>query len=138
MFSLAYVSSSVGLLSCSDLLEIMTRSVANNARAGLTGILLYKDGNLIQVLEGEEDVVMATYAKIGRDPRHRGLITLLSGPIEERQFPGWSMGFRDLDCPEVRSMPGFGESADRPLTESEFAADPTGCRRLLETFRRTM
>ena len=138
MFSLAYVSSSVGLFSRAVLLEIMARSVANNARLGLTGILLYKEGNLMQVLEGDEAAVMTLYGKIGRDPRHRGLITLLRGPIEERQFPDWSMGYRDLNCPEVRAMPGFSEFMNRPLTADEFGADPTGCRRLLETFKRTM
>ena len=65
----------------------------NNEKAGVTGMLLYKDGNFMQVLEGEERVVQALSAKIGRDPRHEKMVTLLEGPLAEREFSDWSMGF---------------------------------------------
>ena len=50
----------------------------------------------MQVLEGEESVVLGLYSRIKRDPRHRGVLTLLQGPVPDRQCPDWSMGFRDL------------------------------------------
>ena len=42
-------------------------------------MLLYKDGNLMQVLEGEESAVRALYAKITADDRHRGHMILWDG-----------------------------------------------------------
>lgn len=138
MFSLLYVSSAVRPFSGSDLEELLATSRDNNARVGITGMLLYKDGNFMQVLEGEEGAVRDLYDKIGDDPRHRGEIVLREGFTEERQFPGWSMGFRDLESPGARAIPGYSGFLNTPLTGREFSGDPTRAQRLLLTFKKTM
>jgi Sensors of blue-light using FAD len=138
LFSLVYVSSAVRPLSRSDLEDLLATSRENNARAGITGMLLYKDGNFMQVLEGEEEAVRALYEKIGEDPRHRGEITLREDSTEGRQFPGWSMGFRDLQSREARDVPGYSEFMNTPLTGREFSEDPTRAQKLLLTFKKTM
>jgi hypothetical protein len=138
LFFLVYVSSAVRPFSRVDLEDLLATSRDNNARAGITGMLLYKDGNFMQVLEGEEGPVRALYDKIGDDPRHRGKIVLRQGFTEERQFPGWSMGFRDLESPEARAIPGYSEFMNTPLTGQEFSEDPTRAQKLLLTFKKTM
>lgn len=138
MFFLVYVSSAVRPLSRSELEDLLATSRDNNARAGITGMLLYKDGNFMQVLEGEEGAVRALYDKIGDDPRHRGEITLREGLTEERQLADWSMGFGDLQSPEARAIPGFSEFLNTPLTGREFSEDPTRAQKLLLTFKKTM
>ena len=138
MFFLVYASSAARPFSESDLSDLLATSRENNARAGITGMLLYKDGNFMQVLEGEEGAVRELYEKIGIDPRHRGEITLLRGFAEERQFPDWSMGFRDLDSLEARANPGYNEFLNTPLTGREFFGDPTRAQQLLLTFKRAM
>ena len=115
MFFLVYVSSAVRPFSPTELIGIMDQAVVNNAKVDITGLLLYKDGNLMQILEGEEAAVRALYNKIGRDPRHRGLLTLMQGQQEERQFPDWSMGFKDLNSVDLISNPGYSEFMNRPL-----------------------
>ena len=89
----------------------------------------------MQALEGEERMVRDLYAKISRDPRHNGILTLWQGTVPSRQFPDWSMGFRGLNSPEVRAIPGYNEFLNTPLTGAEFSSDPTRCQRLLTTFR---
>jgi hypothetical protein len=138
MFSLVYISSAADPMSSADLADLLSRSQRHNASLGVTGMLLYKDGNVMQVLEGEESVVMKLYSKIKGDPRHRGVLTLLQGPVPERQFPDWSMGFRDLRADEPNAAPGYSEFLNTPLTGQEFSADPTRCQRLLMTFKKEM
>jgi Sensors of blue-light using FAD len=138
LFSLVYVSSTVVPLSPSELTDLLATSHRNNSALGITGMLLYKDGNVMQALEGEEGAVRALYAKIGRDPRHRGLLTIYQGPVMARQFQDWSMGFRDLGAPEVLSTPGYSEFLNTPLTGKEFSADPTRSQKLLTTFKKSM
>jgi hypothetical protein len=138
MIFLVYLSSTVELLSPTELRDLLAHSRANNVRLGITGMLLYKDGNFMQVLEGEPDAVQALYATIGRDSRHRGLLILLQGPLAERQYPGWSMGFRDLKAADVRLMPGYTEFLNTPLTGAEFASNPSRCQKLLLTFKKYM
>jgi hypothetical protein len=43
------------------------------------------------VLEGERVDVACVYARIKRDPRHKDLALIVTGPIDARQFPEWSM-----------------------------------------------
>lgn len=137
MYQLVYVSSATVPFPTPDLLALLAVSRANNSRAGVTGLLLYRDGNFMQVLEGPEDAVRATFARIEGDRRHKGSLVLLSGPVPSRQFPDWSMGFRDLGSAEVRDTPGFNEFLNAPLTGAEFA-DPARCHKLLLTFKRSM
>jgi len=73
MFSLVYVSSAVTPFSSTELADLLTVSHQNNLPAGITGMLLYKDGNVMQVLDGEEPAVLELYTRIGRDPRYRGV-----------------------------------------------------------------
>ncbi len=138
MFFLTYASTATRGLSKADLNELLAQCRKNNAELGITGMLLYKGGNFMQVLEGEESTVRSLYAKIGSDPRHKGEILLQQGTLEERQFPGWSMGYRDLESQEARSIPGYSELLNTPLTGREFSTDPVRAQKLLLSFKRNM
>lgn len=96
MFQLIYVSTSVRDMSKEELLTLLDHSVENNKKNNLTGMLLYGGGNFIQIIEGEKNKVKSLYEIIKQDNRHRGCITLVSKEVEERLFPGWSMGFKYL------------------------------------------
>ena len=106
MLQLVYVSSAIELFSSHDLLALLEQSRAKNVRAGITGLLLYKDGNFMQLLEGPEAAVRELYAAIRRDARHHGIILLLEGTVEEREFPDWAMAFPDLTAPALLSLRG--------------------------------
>jgi hypothetical protein len=138
VFFLVYVSSAAPPFSGDELRALLATCRKNNAALGITGMLLYKDGNFMQVLEGEEEAVRGLYDRIIADHRHKGEITLQQGFTEGRQFPDWSMGFRDLDSPEERSTPGYSEFLNAPLTGQEFSDNPSRAQKLLLTFKRTM
>lgn len=86
---------------------ILDTSVRRNAQDGMTGMLLYAGGNIMQVLEGEEEAVRRTYARISLDPRHRNAIVIADDEITERSFPDWRMGYRQLSPELVRRVPRF-------------------------------
>jgi hypothetical protein len=136
MFHLVYVSDAAEKVSKDDLLAILAESRENNAAAGITGMLLYKDGTYMQVLEGEEDAVRSLYARIRRDPRHKGVVTLVEGRTDRRSFGDWSMAFQDLGSPEARATPGYSEFMNMPLTAEAFQKNPEQCERLLWAFKR--
>ena len=138
MISLIYVSSAVEPFSKAELLTLLETSRRNNALINVTGMLLYKDGNFMQVIEGEEADIRKLQTRISLNPRHNGLITLLEQSIEQRQFSDWSMGFKDLSDPGLRSVPGYSEFLSRPLTSAEFASNPSRAQKLLLTFKQRM
>jgi hypothetical protein len=138
LIHLVYLSSAANHFTSADLEGLMEQAVANNARVGVTGILLYRDGNFMQAIEGTPAAIDALYRKIAADPRHRHLIKVLQEPITEREFAGWSMAFRDLNSSEVRQHPAFNEYLNLTLAPAEFADKPSRVRRLLETFRKSV
>lgn len=135
MLQLVYVSSATELFSYSELVDLLAKSREKNARLGITGMLLYRDGNFVQVLEGEPAAVDSLYATIARDPRHTGAIVLLRQEKAAREFPEWSMGFRDLNSPEVRSLPGYSEFMNVKLTPDLGSGR---AKRLLQLFKEKM
>ena len=137
MRSLVYVSSATVPFSSAELLDLLVLARERNRAQNVTGMLLFRKSSFIQVLEGEDDVVRGTYARIARDPRHSGCLRLLDVPLETRQFAEWEMGFRNLSDAEVRSMPGYSSFLNGDFTDPGFCADPGRAMRLLHSFRRT-
>ncbi len=137
MRSLVYVSSATVEFSSADLLELLAKARTRNRDAGVTGMLLYKKGSFIQVLEGADEAVHNVYARVSRDTRHSGCLQLLDQPLETRQFASWEMGFRDLSDPSLASTPGFSSFLNVDFLDDRFRTDPGRAMRLLNTFRRT-
>jgi hypothetical protein len=107
IFYIIYLSSSNPLFSDKDLSDILTKSRINNTLKNITGLLLYHEGSILQVLEGEEETVMGVYNHIKNDHRHYGIIKMLSGRSQERNFPEWSMGFKTVSDIEWSELSGF-------------------------------
>jgi hypothetical protein len=120
--------------SAEELRALLAGSRENNARLNLSGMLLYKNGDFMQVLEGPEPAVRTLLEIIRADPRHDNVVKLLEGTTPERQFPGWYMGFCDLDTEDVQSLPGYTDFINLPLSAG-LSADPTACHRLLQMFK---
>jgi hypothetical protein len=135
MLSLTYLSSATHLLDERELAELLAQTRPRNEEQGLSGMLLYSDGNFIQVLEGPDDAVDETFARISADPRHHGILVMLREEITERAFPDWSMGFRALRREEVRELPGYSAFLADPSLSEGLTARPAASYQLLEIFR---
>lgn len=138
MFSLVYVSSAIKPFTQPQLLQLLAQSRADNERRNVTGMLLYKNGNFMQVLEGEESDVRGVHKKISTDMRHRGLLVLLQRHQQARDFAAWSMGFRDLSSVASLSLPGYSEFMNLDLMDAHFFSDPSNAQKLLLTFKQAM
>src|SRR6476661_10829371 len=136
MLSLTYVSSATTLLDAARLVDLLGKIRPRNEEAGLTGLLLYSGGNIIQTIEGPDDVVDATFAAIEHDPLHRGVMVVLREPIAERDFPDWSMGFREVSADDLEGVDGFSDFLRRRGGDSGNEAPPA--QRMLELFRENM
>lgn len=109
MLSLVYVSSATELMNPEELVGLLEHSRESNRRRDVTGMLLYRDGNILQCLEGPEPTVRELYGVISRDPRHRGVIVLVEEEVAERSFADWSMGFKNLSGTDTDDLPGFND-----------------------------
>lgn len=62
-----------------------------NVRDGITGALICRDDLFLQLLEGPEDMVEATYGRILRDDRHIEVRPLTRRGVPDRLFGKWAM-----------------------------------------------
>ena len=92
MLSIVYSSKASEAFDEGQLVDVLLRSRRNNKRLGLSGMLLYRDGHFLQVIEGPEVELRERMAVIATDPRHSALRVLLEEQIPERMFPAWTMG----------------------------------------------
>lgn len=127
VYALLYRSSAAVEVTDGVVLDILTTSLRNNARLGITGLLLYVSpsaaplpagrglgvGRFAQWLEGPEASVRSLYYdRIAVDARHRecrvnaeGLTGDLLGQ-NLRLFPQWSMALERPPTP-LESLDGF-------------------------------
>jgi CheY-like chemotaxis protein len=104
---LLYQSQATTPMSETQLTELLIQSRAYNAAHSLTGVLLYSHGHIVQLLEGSEAAVHEVFARIARDPRHNTVVKLADGPVAQRQFDQWSMGFRVVNPQEFSKLTGY-------------------------------
>jgi len=107
MLSIVYLSSESYRYTDGDLATSLIHWRANNRRLGITGVLLYREGRILQLLEGPKDAVRAMFAEIERDPRHKQVKKLSEEMITEREFPDWSMGYPPIIDTRTPHLPGL-------------------------------
>jgi hypothetical protein len=134
MFRIVYISSASKYFDISEIETMLERARPKNHALGITGMLLYKDGNFLQCLEGEEAAVTKLANTISQDPRHSEILVLMRGPAERRLFPGMPMGFHDLTKEPLIKHSGFAEFIDSPLIRATFSLDPSRSLNLLSLF----
>ena len=76
--------------------DIFDRSMVHNARAGITGQLLYNQEFFVQTLEGPRDAVERLLDKIVDDPRHIDVVVVRAGLHQTRRFHAWSMLYLEV------------------------------------------
>jgi len=96
MYRILYTSSSTKNFEDNELEEILEKSRINNQKKDVTGLLIVKGRTFLQCLEGEKDNVLSIYEKISNDERHTNIIDLYEEDIDERLFPKWSMGYKNV------------------------------------------
>ena len=134
MFRIVYVSLAATPFTDHQLQELLEKSRRNNLAADITGMLLYRDGKFMQTLEGPELAVQTVREKIRNDPRHVKFTILMEGPILERSFGGWFMGFKKITRETLIDVPGYIDSDDLGLMSSQFLQNPARSLELLLFF----
>lgn len=104
---LVYQSVATTFLDEPELGQILTQSRAWNSSHGLTGVLLFSEGDIMQVLEGSREEVEYIFARISRDARHANVVKLADGPIAQRQFEQWAMGFKAVQPEAYAELHGY-------------------------------
>jgi hypothetical protein len=108
--SIVYSSTATRPLSDVDFSALLTTSRRNNARVDVTGLLLYRKGRFLQVLEGPEAGVRDRLRLIESDARHTDVRVLVEERSKQRQFPDWTMAYEPITTAMAAEIPGYERS----------------------------
>lgn len=109
LHELTYASLATRDMSQAELVDLLDASREANLRRGITGLLLYRQQEFMQLLEGDRSAIFQLYETICADPRNRNNYLMWEGAIEQRSFPDWSMAFLAPNELELQSWPGYSD-----------------------------
>lgn len=78
-----------------DMVRLLLQARTYNARHGIGGMLLSRDGLFMQLLEGPAAAVDALYARIASDPRHCEVRLMVRAERTASLLPGWRMAWSE-------------------------------------------
>jgi hypothetical protein len=134
MHFLIYTSTASPLMSDLELTDLLAYSRIRNSNDELTGMLLYKDGSFMQVLEGEKQKVLSTFSRIQKDTRHKDIFLLREREMDGRNFDGWSMGFRSVKTLDLKNEPAFSQLSGELFSSRTYSDNPHIALKLLKSF----
>lgn len=102
LHTVCYVSTADASITGQNVHEVFKGVIENNLERSITGILLFSDGNFMQIMEGESNSLFRLYNKIKEDNRHHHLIEILSSPIKHRIFENYQTGFSIINDPHSK------------------------------------
>lgn len=93
LIAIAYQSRASYPMSDANLEDLLFDARRTNQQHGLSGALLYNDGDFFQFIEGPRKALREVYARICRSSQHYGVRELMHATAHRRFFDGWDMGF---------------------------------------------
>jgi hypothetical protein len=135
LFSAVYASVATREFSRDQLDDLLRQSRRNNDASDVTGMLLYREGRFIQVLEGPEKTVRNLLAVIKADTRHEKVRVLLEEHLTERTFADWTMEYEPIRVPSSPLAPGFRDSFDDLESDDDQTTTRRAIRELTLWFR---
>jgi len=91
--------------------EFLTDARTGNQARNATGALVYVDGVIFQIIEGDKDVVRKLMANIGSDSRHHSVKVFHEAEVDVRAFESWSMPYLSPTAEQMSMWAGLPGTA---------------------------
>ena len=111
LYHLAYQSTAGPDFDAAGMLRVLNHARAANSAHHITGLLLVRERQILQFLEGPEAPVKSVYAAIALDPRHFAVTLQHEGPLASREFPDWAMALAGDPAPTGLIPPGLVDAS---------------------------
>ena len=101
MHEFLFVSTLSAQTGPSEFANIVRKARITNKMLGLTGVLIFDGIRFCEQLEGDTIHINNRLECIRKDPRHTDMNLLHVGPLEQRRFTRFSMGYAVVEDTEV-------------------------------------
>jgi hypothetical protein len=117
MQRIIYISSSQEYLNGEKIEMLLGQSRKYNLENKISGILIYIEGDFLQVIEGPKFAILDLFESIKKDSRHKRIMTIVNTEIKKRSFPKWNMGFCAMDYKELKEIKGYENLSTETLSK---------------------
>lgn len=97
---ITYLSTAVCQFTHAQLEELAAQATRNNTKHNISGVMYFKGGQFLQVIEGPTAAIDHLWGRLREDERHTWVEALLTEENVEPLFKEWNMGLCDLDHAE--------------------------------------
>ena len=111
---IVYTSQALEQFNKRILLDLLHDARAFNKIDNITGVLMHRKGNFLQIIEGESENVANLLTRLLSDPRHNKIKIIVDSSVDRRLFSNWTMGCADFDKPELSLIPGIRTDLSDP------------------------
>ncbi len=118
LYELLYSSSAIEEFNGEDIKLLLEQCYTNNKKYGITGCMIYKKREFIQVIEGEKEYVLDLFRNIKKDKRHTKIKVIWKGETTERSFNDWQMGFYNLNVENKEQIEGFADILKEKISKN--------------------
>ena len=112
---LIYRSTATQPLGNMHLCHLLASAHRANARAGITGKLVYADGVFLQCVEGSAAALSDLWRNLLADTRHHAIELIDRQAVDQRLFGDWSLAFSSRHYRNTYGLPGFVHTAHDPI-----------------------
>lgn len=88
-----FASAANGSFGEEQLIELSAEYKKSLAEDGVTGVMLYEDGNFFQVIEGDADKIDAAYKRFSTEKHTRKVVKIIEEEQEQRSFADWTSAY---------------------------------------------
>jgi hypothetical protein len=92
-----YTSFAAPQIGAGEVFKIIQDSTHNNRSRDITGVLVFLEGQFLQVLEGCPNEVGQLVGRIQNDAQHHSMKVVRQKLVTEREYPAWHMTRVALD-----------------------------------------
>lgn len=104
LYEVIYLSTLAPDMPVSVVADITRKARLGNAAHNISGLLIFDGLRFCEQVEGAQQDIAALIESIKRDPRHTDVEVLHYGPLEKRRFTRFSMGYAEVEDPDVLSQ----------------------------------
>ncbi len=133
-YFLIYLSAAKTPFSDKELLHHLENVREKNKLNDITGILMYADGNFLQLLEGTKAQVETLFKTISADKRHHYITKIKEGYETERFFPDSPMAFYSPHHEEYASFLELDTMNVKDLEKYQFSSTQIKIWTILKSF----
>lgn len=115
MKAVSYSSFASPGLQPAELETLIAQSLANNARDGVTGVLMFNGAAFVQLVEGPEDAIDRLVQRIATDERNCQMEVRDERRLNARIFPDWTVGYVKIEGGWLEGQYDVADALARPM-----------------------